>query len=572
MDPSLLYVLGALLVVLLVMVGVGLVLMLKVLKNRAPAPLAGSAAAADPEVMKQAVVAARDVTDQAQKDADRLAAQGQRDAERLVEQGKRDAERVIEQAKRDAERVVKDGELKAKDEMLKRREEVNRELEKSRTELRELERRLEKREDAVSGEQKEVTERKAQLDAAQKKVAEQREVLEKKGKDLDAVLEKQTQALHTITGLNRADAEKMLLERLEKDLSEEVATRIRRATEQYTQQAEGKAREILATAVQRYASGHTADATVSTVDIPSDDMKGRIIGREGRNIRTFEKATGVDVIVDDTPGVVVVSAFDNVRREVARISLVKLIQDGRIHPTRIEEVVVETQKEMDATILEIGRKACHEVDIPLPHEKLLQLLGRLQFRTSYSQNVLRHSIEVSHLCGMMAAELGLNAQLARRCGILHDVGKAADHEMEGGHPKVGAELAKRYGETNPDVLHAIVGHHDDITVDHIYTVLVAAADAISASRPGARRETLEKYVKRMEALEAVACGFPEVENAFAIQAGRELRVIANAHRTTDADALRVCREIARAIEQQLDYPGEIKVTVIRETRMVELAK
>jgi ribonucrease Y len=301
-------------------------------------------------------------------------------------------------------------------------------------------------------------------------------------------------------------------------------------------------------------------------------MKGRIIGREGRNIRTFEKATGVDVIVDDTPGVVVVSAFDNVRREIARISLAKLIQDGRIHPTRIEEVVAETQKEMDATILDIGRKACHEVDIPLPHEKILQLLGRLQFRTSYSQNVLRHSIEVSHLCGMMAAELGLNAQLARRCGLLHDVGKAADHEMEGGHPKVGAELAKRYGETNPDVLHAIIGHHDDITVDHIYTVLVAASDAISASRPGARRETLEKYVKRMEALEAVACGFPEVENAFAIQAGRELRVIANAHRTTDADALRVCREIARAIEQQLDYPGEIKVTVIRETRMMELAK
>jgi ribonuclease Y len=574
-EPYIYYTLGALLVLLLVMVGVGLALMLKVLKSRpsgAPAALVSPPPQVDPELMKQAVSAARDLTDQAQRDAERLAEQGRRDAERLVELGKRDAERIAEQAKRDAERVLKDGELKAKDEALKRREEVNRELEKTRTELREQERRLEKREDAVTAEQKVVAEKKGQLDAAQKKVIEQREVLEKKAKELDAVLEKQTQALHTITGMNRADAEKMLLDRLEKDLSEEVATRIRRATEQFNQQAEVKAREILATAVQRYASGHTADATVSTVDIPSDDMKGRIIGREGRNIRTFEKVTGVDVIVDDTPGVVVVSAFDNVRREVARISLVKLIQDGRIHPTRIEEVVVETQKEMDATILDIGRKACHEVDIPLPHEKLLQLLGRLQFRTSYSQNVLRHSIEVSHLCGMMATELGLNAQLARRCGLLHDVGKAADHEMEGGHPKVGAELAKRYGETNPDVLHAIVGHHDDITVDHIYTVLVAAADAISASRPGARRETLEKYVKRMEALEAVACGFPEVENAFAIQAGRELRVIANAHRTTDADALRVCREIARAVEQQLDYPGEIKVTVIRETRMVELAK
>lgn len=575
MEPYIYYTLGALLVVLLVMVGIGLVLMLKVLKSRpsaVPMTLVNQPVEPDPEMMKRAAASAEKITDQAQRDAERLAEQGRRDAERLVEMGKKDAERMQEQARRDAERLVKDGELKAKDEALKRREEVNRELEKTRTELRELERRLEKREDAAATEQKTIAERKAQLDAAQKKVVEHRELLDRKTKELDVVLEKQTEALHTITGLNRADAEAMLLERLQKDLAEEVAARIRRATEQYTQQAEMKAREILATAVQRYASGHTADATVSTVDIPSDDMKGRIIGREGRNIRTFEKATGVDVIVDDTPGVVVVSAFDNVRREVARISLVKLIQDGRIHPTRIEEVVVETQKEMDATILEIGRKACHEVDIPLPHEKILQLLGRLQFRTSYSQNVLRHSIEVSHLCGMMAAELGLNAQLARRCGLLHDMGKAADHEMEGGHPKVGAELAKRYGETNPDVLHAIVGHHDDITVDHVYTVLVAAADAISASRPGARRETLEKYVKRMEALEAVACGFPEVENAFAIQAGRELRVIANSHRTTDADALRVCREIARAIEQQLDYPGEIKVTVIRETRMMELAK
>jgi ribonuclease Y len=557
------------------MTGIGLFLILKVLKNRPAVPaslLSPNSATVDSTVMKQAVASAEKVAEQAQKDADRLVEQARRDAERLVDIGKRDAERLVEQARRDAERLVKEGELKAKDESLRRREEVNRELEKTRTELRELERKLEKREDTMAAEQKALAEKKSQLDAAQKKASEQREALEKKAKDLDAVLEKQINALHTITGLNRADAERMLLERLERDLSEEVAARIRRATEQYSQQAEGKAREILATAVQRYAASHTADATVSTVDIPSDDMKGRIIGREGRNIRTFEKATGVDVIVDDTPGVVVVSAFDNVRREVARISLAKLIQDGRIHPTRIEEVVAETQKEMDATILDIGRKACHEVDIPLPHEKILQLLGRLQFRTSYSQNVLRHSIEVSHLCGMMASELGLNAGLARRCGLLHDVGKAADHEMEGGHPKVGAELAKRYGETNPDVLHAIVGHHDDITVDHIYTVLVAAADAISASRPGARRETLEKYVKRMEALEAVACGFPEVENAFAIQAGRELRVIANAHRTTDADALRVCRDIARAIEQQLDYPGEIKVTVIRETRMMEMAK
>ncbi len=554
------YILGAVLVAMLAMGGVGLFLLLKVLKSRPPVtsapvqPLVPSPAPVDPAALKEATAKAREITEQAKRDAERL------------------AERLAEQAKRDAERIVKDGELRAKDEAFRKREEVTRELEKVRGELREQERRLEKREDAVEGAGKKLAEKEKQLDAAVKKAAEQKEALEKRAKDLDVVIEQETKALHTITGLSRADAEKMLLDRLEKDLADEVAARIRKANEHVAQQAEAKAREILATAVQRYAAAHTADATVSTVDIPSDDMKGRIIGREGRNIRTFEKATGVDVIVDDTPGVVVVSAFDNVRREIARISLAKLIQDGRIHPTRIEEVVAETQKEMDATILEIGKKAALDLDLPLPHEKILQLLGRLRFRTSYSQNVLLHSVEVAHLCGMIAAELGLNAQLARRCGLLHDVGKAADHEMEGGHPKVGAELAKRYGETSREVLHAIAGHHDDITVDNIYTVIVAAADAISASRPGARRETLEKYVKRMEALEAVACGFPEVENAFAIQAGRELRVIANANRTTDADALRVCRDIARAIEQQLDYPGEIKVTVVRETRMVEMAK
>src|SRR5205823_147601 len=326
-------------------------------------------------------------------------------------------------------------------------------------------------------------------------------------------------------------------------LSVEVANRIQKHEEQLKATCEEKSREVLATAIQRYASEHTADTTVSTVDIPSDDMKGRIIGREGRNIRTFEKCTGVDVIVDDTPGVVIVSAFDNVRREVARLSLNKLIQDGRIHPSRIEEVVKETNEEMEKHIMEVGKQAVQDAGINPIHEKLMHLLGRLRFRTSYSQNVLQHSLEVAHLCGLMAEELGLNGQLARRCGLLHDVGKAADHEMEGGHPKVGAELAKRYGETSKEVLHAILGHHDDVTIDHVYTVLVAASDAISASRPGARRETLEKYVKRLEELEAVASGFPGIDQAYAIQAGREIRVIANAQQTTDADAIKVCHDI-----------------------------
>jgi ribonuclease Y len=478
------------------------------------------------------------------------------------------AKEIVEQSRRNAEQIVRDAEFKARDEAIRRREELTRELEAARAELREQERRAEKREGAAEQKFKELTRKEKHLESLKEKVADRKEALEKKNRQLEELIEQETKKLHEVSGLTREVAQKMLLERLERELADEFATKIRQHEERLKQQNEAKAREILATAIQRWASEHTAAATVSTVDIPSDDMKGRIIGREGRNIRTFEKCTGVDVIVDDTPGVVIVSAFDNVRRETARLALTKLIQDGRIHPTRIEEVVAETQAEMEKHIAELGRQAVLDADVQMPQEKLVYLLGRLRFRTSYSQNVLSHSVEVAHLCGLMASELGLNPGLARRCGLLHDVGKAADHEMEGGHPKVGAELAKRYGETSKEVLHAIVGHHDDVTIDNIYTVLVAAADAISASRPGARRETLEKYVKRLEDLEAVACGFPEVEHAYAIQAGRELRVIANANKTSDADAVRVCREI----EQQLDYPGEIKVTVIRETRIVDTAK
>ncbi len=479
---------------------------------------------------------------------------------------------ITAQARKEAENLLKESELRAKDELYKKREDCNRELEHARNEVREQERRLEKREDTLDQKHQAQLKKERALEHTQKKLAERREHVEKRTRELDALIEKQTQHLHEITGLNREQAEKLLLERLERELSEEIASRLQKHEQGLRASAEQKAREILATAIQRYAAEHTADTTVSTVDIPSDDMKGRIIGREGRNIRTFEKCTGVDVIVDDTPGVVIVSAFDNIRRETARLALTKLIQDGRIHPTRIEEVVKETQEEMEKHIYEVGKQASLDANAGPLHDKLIQLLGRLKFRTSYSQNVLQHSLEVAHLCGLMADELGLNGTLARRCGLLHDIGKAADHEMEGGHPKVGAELAKRYGETNKDVLHAIIGHHDDVTIDHVYTVLVAAADAISAARPGARRETLEKYVKRLEELEAVACGFPGVEHAYAIQAGREVRVIADAARTTDSDALKVCRDIARAIEEQLNYPGEIKVTVVRETRAVEFAK
>jgi ribonuclease Y len=323
--------------------------------------------------------------------------------------------------------------------------------------------------------------------------------------------------------------------------------------------------------VQRYAAAHTAEATTSTVDIPSDEMKGRIIGREGRNIRAFEKQTGVDVIIDDTPGVVIVSAFDPVRREIARVALSKLIADGRIHPSRIEELVAETEKEIEAAIQRHGEEAVQEADVHGLHERVINLLGRLRFRTSYSQNVLRHSIEVAFIAGALAEEMGFSGKLARRAGLLHDIGKAADHDMEGGHPKIGADLLKRFGE-KPEVVHAALGHHDDIRADMPYTVLVAAADAASASRPGARRETLDRYIKRMEELEQIATRFEGVEQAFAIQAGREVRVIASSSATTDASAAKICRDIAKAYEDQLTYPGEIKVTMIRETRVTELAR
>lgn len=479
---------------------------------------------------------------------------------------------IIEDAKKKADSLHKEFELKTKEEVFQKREELTKETEQARAEIREQERRLEKREDNIEKEYQGVLKRERTVQAAERKVQERTEELDKRFAEADKVIHDQTKKLHEISALSREQAERLLLERVEKELSDEIAARIQKHEEQLRVAGEERSREILATSIQRYAAEHTADTTVSTVDIPSDDMKGRIIGREGRNIRTFEKATGVDVIVDDTPGVVIVSAFDNIRRETAKLALAKLIQDGRIHPSRIEEVVKETQEEMERHIQEIGKQTALEANAGHLHEKILQLLGRLRFRTSYSQNVLKHSLEVAHLCGLMADELGLNGRLARRCGLLHDIGKAADHEMEGGHPKIGAELAKRYGETSKDVLHAIAGHHDDVNSGNIYTVLVAAADAISAARPGARRETLEKYVKRLEELEGVACGFPGVDQAYAIQAGRELRVIVNAEQLNDSEALRTCRDIAKAIEEQLSYPGEIKVTVVRETRAVEIAR
>lgn len=478
---------------------------------------------------------------------------------------------ILRQAERDAENLLKDQELKVKEEMLKRREALESRLDEQRNQVRNRERELDKREAQLEEQQDSFRKKEKMLQSTQQKLAERARAMEARDSELTRLLKEEQEQLYQISGLSREAASELLLKRLERELAEETGALIMKHESEVKSECERQAREIIGMAVQRYASAHTSETTVSTVDIPSDEMKGRIIGREGRNIRAFEKATGVDVIVDDTPGVVIVSAFDNVRREVGKLSLAKLIQDGRIHPSRIEEIVAETQKEMEDHIRRLGLSACEEAGVRGLHEKVVDLMGRLHFRVSYSQNVRQHSIEVAHLTGLMAEQLGLDGTLARRCGFLHDVGKAADHEMEGGHPAVGAELLKRYGESE-EVIHAAAGHHDDIRPEHIYTVLVAAADAVSAARPGARRETLEKYVRRLEELEALACGFPGVDHAFAVQAGREIRVIVDSARVNDRRASRMSRDIATAIEQSLTYPGEIKVTVLRETRSVEFAR
>lgn len=495
-----------------------------------------------------------------------LMAQGQF----LVATAKKRAEELLAQAQRDADTYGKQALLDAKEEALKDREKLLVEVEQKRGDLREWERGLERREQSLQHKREVIEKKERSLDNANRKAQETSELADKRRLQYERMLVEERDILYNLAGMDRTQAEKLLLSRLETEMADEMGTRVLQFDALLKNECEQRAREILATAIQRYAAEYTAETTCSTIDIPNDDMKGRIIGRDGRNIRAFEKSTGVDVIVDETPGIVVVSAFDNVRREIAKLSLQRLISDGRIHPSRIEEVVTQVKQEMDNHILDLGKRAALEADVHDLHEKLIRLLGRLKFRTSYSQNVLQHSLEVAHLCALLAEELGLDAALARRCGLLHDVGKAIDHEMEGGHPLIGADVAQRCGEQDI-VLHAIACHHDAIRIDHVYTVLVATADAISASRPGARRETLEKYVKRMEDLETLAKSFPGIDSAYAVQAGREIRVIADAQKTTDLTAAKLCRDIANAIEKRLSYPGEIKVTVIRESRAIEYA-
>ena len=489
----------------------------------------------------------------------------------LQRDAKSKANAILEDAKRDIEGRFKEADLKIKERELESKAKSERESNALREKQLERERKIDKRETGVNQRADDMQKQERIIESMQNRLKVKLENAIQREKDLVDIFDKQRKKLHELTGLSKEQATKRLLKLLEDELEDEVGGRILKHERKIQELCEQKSREILLATTQRFAASQTADSTTSAIDIPNDEMKGRIIGREGRNIRSFEKETGIDVIIDDTPGVVIVSGFDPVRREVAKIALEKLISDGRIHPTRIEEVVKDTQKEVDDLIWKKGVEACEETNVLGLHDRVIELLGRLHFRTSYSQNVLRHSIEVCFLSGMVAEMMGLDSALARRCGLLHDIGKAADHEMEGGHPKIGADILKRHGE-GEEVVHAAFGHHDEILVEHPYTVVVATGDACSASRPGARRDSLDRYIKRMEELETIALEFKGVQHAFAVQAGREVRVIASAKDTDDSKAAKICRDIAEAYEENLTYPGEVKVTVIRESRFSELAK
>ena len=482
-----------------------------------------------------------------------------------------DLERQTEGAKREAENIIKSARLDAAAEAIKKKEELTAEAHRVRGELRETEQRLSKREDVLEKQVEMVEQRDKSAKNLEKEAQRRLEHVTEKDKQLSSMLAQQKNQLLKISAMNADDARELLLKRLEDECEHEMSALIKRKVEEAKESAVEKSREVINTAIQRYAAEQTCEATVSTVEIPSDDMKGRVIGREGRNIRAFEKATGVDVIVDDTPGMVIVSGFSPVRREVARLAMERLIQDGRIHPSRIEELVAQTKKDVNHKILQLGKDAAVETNVRGLPNRVLSLIGALNFRTSYGQNVLRHSIEVAFLSQVMSDELNLDGTIARRAGLLHDIGKAIDHEVEGGHPEIGANFLKRFNES-PVILNAVAGHHGDVPANNPYTPLIAAADAISASRPGARRETLERYIKRLEKLEDIAGGFEGVENAYAIQAGREIRVIVDAEKIPDEVAMKIARDIANQVEAEMTYPGEIQVTLLRELRCVEYAK
>ncbi len=492
-------------------------------------------------------------------------------AEKKIQDAETQAQHILGQAKKEAQDRRREVELEAKDLLYRMRQDFERETKDRRQEISNLEKRLAQKEENIDRRLDLLEKKEKEIEFKHEATRKQEESLKAKENQLQLLIAEEKERMQKISSLSAEEAKKILLNRLNEELNNEKAVFIRRHEEELRNTADKKAREILSLAITRCAAEHTVESTVSVVTLPSDEMKGRVIGREGRNIRALEMATGVDVIIDDTPEAVTLSAFDTVRREIARLSLEKLIADGRIHPGRIEEIVEKTKKEMDEKIREEGERAAFEAGVNGLHPELIKLLGRLKYRTSFGQNALQHSKEASFLLGMMASELGLDFKLGRRIGLLHDIGKAVDHQVEGTHAKIGADLAKKYNES-AQVVEAIEAHHEETPPQSFYAVLAVAADAISAARPGARRETLETYIKRLEKLESIASLFKGVEKSFAIQAGREIRIIVQPEKISDGDAVNLAREIRKKIEEGMEYPGQIKVTVIRETRAIEFAK
>ena len=485
-------------------------------------------------------------------------------AEREIGNAEQEATRLINEAIRSGESRKKEMLLEAKDEIHKSRTEYEKEVKERRAELTKQERRLQQKEETLDKKSETFEKKEEELARRMAEVAAAKE-------EAEAVKKAHLATLEQISGLSQEQAKQFLLKTVEEDIRHETAMKIKEIEQQMKDEADEKAREVISIAIQRCAADHAAEATVSVVPLPNDEMKGRIIGREGRNIRTLETITGVDLIIDDTPEAITVSSFDPVRREIARLALEKLIGDGRIHPTRIEDCVEKARKDVDRTIREEGERACFETGVHGLNPELVKVLGRQKYRTSYGQNVLNHSMEVAHIAGLMAAELGVDVTLAKRAGLLHDLGKSIDHEVEGSHVQLGADLARKYKE-NPVIVNAIEAHHGDVEPKTIIAVLVQAADAVSAARPGARRENVENYIRRLQKLEELTGSYPGVEKAFAIQAGREVRIMVKPEEVIEDNMIILARDIAKQIESELEYPGQIKVNVIRETKAVEYAK